>query len=199
MVRVDRRPPRDFAALDRLAQTRAEITELIAPELAYPDAEDSDLYDMPVQPPGQARRYASAAYRAADAAARRQAEREAVAAWAADVEPPPRTRRSSQRTAAEAGPRARSFGGPIWGPLLRNGASIWWRHHPAHAAFQVADSALSHVASRKPYLMLGLAAGAGALVMLIRPWRLVSITGLLLAAFKMTDLRSLFGSFRRGG
>lgn len=85
-----------------------------------------------------------------------------------------------------------------WRPVLRRGLSIWWRHHPAHAAFEVADSLLSHVARRKPWQLLGISAGVGALAMLTRPWRLISVTGVALAALRMTDVRGLFGSLRDG-
>ncbi len=194
MVRGER-TPRDFPALDRLAQTRAEITELIAPELAYGSSADS--YDS------HARSAAAASVTApprgsANSAAWSQAEREAVAAWADDAATmPPRPRGVPNRAKVQAGKRG--FGDSIWGTLLRQGAAVWWRNHPAHTAFAVADSALSHVAGRKPYLTLGLAAAIGALLMWIRPWRLVSITGLVFAALKMTDLRAMFGSIRRGG
>ncbi len=214
------RPPQPgpgFSALDRLAQTRAEITGLIAPELLYAD-EDVAMDHSSATPPGSgaadaysgrrraaqfARVQTEQAARASDAE-RLRVQREAVADWADDRVQPmrsdpdavPRGGARAARTSRTA--KGRPSTGPAWMPLLRHGASIWWRHHPAHAAFEVADSALSHVAVRKPYLMLGVAAGAGALVMLIRPWRLVSITGLLFAALKMSDLRSAFGSVLRG-
>lgn len=190
MIRSER-TPRDFPALDRLAQTRAEITDLIAPELAYGSSEDP--YDSAAGPATTGPLPSGRAH----AAAWSQAEREAVAAWADDAPAPPRPRRATNRTKSQAGKGG--FGDSIWATLLRQGASIWWRNHPAHAAFAVADSALSHVAGRKPYVTLGLAAGIGALLMWIRPWRLVSITGLVFAVLKMTDLRALFGSIRRGG
>lgn len=190
--------PRDFPALERLAQTRAEIIDLIAPELAYGDVEDA--YG-PSPRPTSSEAFTAASRGAPGAATWSSAEREAVAAWADDTMPPTRARRAADRTTTAAAGAAgwRGFGGPVWGPMLRQGASIWWRHHPAHAAFSVADSALSLIAGRKPYLMLGVAAGFGALLMWIRPWRLVSITGLIFAALKMSDLRAVFGSIRRGG
>ena len=204
-------PPREFSALDRLAQTRAEITDLIAPELAYPSASDAyapdDPYDplVPPIPPTASAHTSAQAHPAMHRAAHGQADRDAAAAWVDDRLPPsPRAQRAA---AARAAARAGTAGvrqpaaapGSIWRQLLRHGASVWWQRHPAYAAMSVAGSALSHVVIRKPYMTLGFAAGVGALVVLIRPWRLVSITGLVIAALKMSDLRGLFGSIRRGG
>ena len=207
-------PGSAFSALDRLAQTRAEITGLIAPELALADEDAAtDRSGGPPRGSGaasafaarqQAAQFTRAQSEQEERAERMRMQREAVADWADDRVPlersaPNAVPRGAARTARTArAAAARPTTGLAWMPLLKHGASIWWRHHPAHAAFEVADSALSHVAARKPYLMLGAAAGAGALVMLIRPWRLVSITGLLFAALKMSDLRSAFGSVLRG-
>jgi len=60
----------------------------------------------------------------------------------------------------------------------------WWRHHPAHAALEVARPFFDRYAARRPVQVLGIAVAIGAAVVLIRPWRLVSIGGLLLAAVK---------------
>ena len=163
------------SARQRLAQTRAEIQDLILPP-------------EPTPSPAAARRAALAEMQS----------RERTEVAADDV------RRGARRRLAAIdaetahirarGPRAATAFG--WQSVLRHGASVWWRHHPAHAALEVADSMLAHVARRKPWQMVAVAAGVGALVMVVRPWRLVSVTGLAFAALKMTDVRSLFGSLR---
>ena len=79
----------------------------------------------------------------------------------------------------------------VWKTLKRS-ALTWWRHHPAHLALDVATGVakpvLSKYADEKPIQLLGIAAVLGAAVVLVRPWRLISMTGLLLAAVKSPGL-----------
>jgi hypothetical protein len=74
--------------------------------------------------------------------------------------------------------------------LIRT-AQVWWWHHPAKLALEIAQPALTQYAEKKPYQMLGLAAAAGAAAVLVRPWRLVSVTGLLLATVKSSGLANM--------
>ena len=60
----------------------------------------------------------------------------------------------------------------------------WWRHHPAHAVLDVGRPVFDRYAARRPFQVLGIALALGASAVLFRPWRLISIGGLLLAAFK---------------
>lgn len=71
----------------------------------------------------------------------------------------------------------------LWRALRRTTA-IWWRSHPAHLAVQVAQPALGQYARTHPLTLLGVAAALGAVVVLAKPWRLIPVTGLLVAAFK---------------
>ena len=68
--------------------------------------------------------------------------------------------------------------------LLGHMAQRWWRHHPVHLALDIARPALDHYAAKKPYQLIAIAAGLGALTVITRPWRAVSATGLALAAIK---------------
>ena len=83
----------------------------------------------------------------------------------------------------------------IW-KTLRRTALTWWQHHPAHLAIDVAAGVakpvLSKYAEEKPIQLLGMAAALGAAVILVRPWRLMSLTGLLLATVKSSDLTPAF-------
>ena len=72
--------------------------------------------------------------------------------------------------------------------LLGHMAQRWWRHHPVHLALDIARPALDHYAAKKPYQLIAIAAGLGALTVITRPWRAVSATGLALAAFKSIKL-----------
>lgn len=84
---------------------------------------------------------------------------------------------------AASGPQRPGSVGRLWRALRRT-AAIWWRSHPAHLAVQVAQPALGLYARTHPLTLLGVAAALGAVVVLARPWRLIPVTGLLVAAFK---------------
>lgn len=75
---------------------------------------------------------------------------------------------------------------------IQRAVRVWWHHHPAQLALDVAKPVLGRYAEEKPYQLLGIAAVTGAAVVLIRPWRLVSITGLALAALKSSHASELF-------
>lgn len=75
------------------------------------------------------------------------------------------------------------------------GLAGWWQHHPLHAALHIARPYLGDYARNKPLQLIGLAAGLGALAVMTKPWRLVSITGLAALAVKSTDLPSTVLAF----
>lgn len=64
----------------------------------------------------------------------------------------------------------------------------WWQHHPVQMAVDIGRPFLNNYARDKPLHLIGIAAGVGAAAVLIKPWRLVSITGLAVAALKSTKL-----------
>lgn len=93
---------------------------------------------------------------------------------------------SPYREAAEqAGPRSG------WWPTIRHAARVWWRYHPARAAADLAHPALQSYARAHPARLIGIAAVAGAAIVIARPWRLVSLTGLLVAALRPTELSAV--------
>ncbi|MES2400636.1 MAG: hypothetical protein V4573_11675 [Pseudomonadota bacterium] len=89
-------------------------------------------------------------------------------------------------------------GGGAWAKIKRT-AGVWWQHHPAHLALDLAKPALSRYAEEKPLQLLGIAAGIGAAAVVIRPWRLISVTGLLFAALKASDAPVLLMSILSSG
>lgn len=90
-------------------------------------------------------------------------------------------------------------GGPAgWLRHARRVASSWWRHHPASMGLELVTPALSAYAARKPVQYLAIAAAAGAVVMLVRPWRLISVTGLIVAIVKSSQLSSVVMSAMAG-
>jgi len=107
--------------------------------------------------------------------------------------PHERREESEPSRSAGAASRARDRTGG-WFAGIRHVLSTWWRHHPAHMGLELATPMLSTYARRKPLQYLGIAAAVGAAVMILRPWRLVSATGLLVALFKSSQLSGVIAS-----
>lgn len=83
------------------------------------------------------------------------------------------------------------MGSDRWFGGLGHAVRAWWRHHPAHMALELATPALSGYARRKPVQFLGIAAAAGAVILIARPWKLISATGLLMAVLKSSQVSGL--------
>lgn len=85
--------------------------------------------------------------------------------------------------------------GPMgWLGRAQRAVAAWWRYHPAHMAADIATPVLASYARRKPAQMLGIAAVAGAVLMFARPWRLMSVSALILAVVKSSHLPGLLMS-----
>lgn len=78
-----------------------------------------------------------------------------------------------------------------WGAVARNVARRWWRRHPANAVAQVARPLLERYAREEPAKLVAAAAATGALLVLVKPWRLLSITAILAAVVKTSDVADL--------
>ncbi len=85
----------------------------------------------------------------------------------------------------------RRHGAAGWWDSARDHVDGWWRYHPAHMAVDLARPALAAYARRKPLQYLGIAAGAGAVLFLLRPWKLISVTGVLVALLKSPQMAAL--------
>ncbi len=81
-------------------------------------------------------------------------------------------------------------GGARWRGL-RDAIRRHWQGPQAPLLVRLATPLLAHWGRRHPLALLGIAAAAGVLLVLARPWRLVSVTGLLVAALKSPHLASL--------
>ena len=81
-----------------------------------------------------------------------------------------------------------------WLDRLKRGAGSWWRRQPARAVLELARPALSGYAARNPARFLGIAAAAGAVFVAARLWRLIPVTGLLMALVKSSGLAALLAS-----
>jgi hypothetical protein len=84
----------------------------------------------------------------------------------------------------------RATGGGWW-DILRSASLAWWQHHPAHTAAEVAAPVVKAYARERPIQILGIAAGAGAAVMLLRPWRRAWFNRALSGALGSTDFSGI--------
>lgn len=75
-----------------------------------------------------------------------------------------------------------------WLPLGRRVAERWWRRHPANAVLQLARPALERRAREQPAQLMLAAAATGAVLVVARPWRLLSATALLAMVLKTSDV-----------
>lgn len=84
-------------------------------------------------------------------------------------------------------------GSSAYGPLqiVQRALRAWWQHHPANIALDVARPVVAEYAREHPVRLLGAAAGIGAAAVLLKPWRLVSLGGVLLATMKSSDLSGI--------
>ena len=78
-----------------------------------------------------------------------------------------------------------------WAAVAGNVVRRWWRRHPANAAGQLALPLLERYAREEPAKLVAAAAATGALVVLVKPWRLLSITAVLAAVLKTSDVADL--------
>lgn len=85
-----------------------------------------------------------------------------------------------------------------WG-LIKQVAGSWWRGHPAHLALDIAKPLLQTYAEQKPLKLLGISAGLGAAAVLLRPWRLISLTGLAATLLKSTEMSGVVHSLLSAG
>ncbi|MGI4778899.1 MAG: hypothetical protein ACRYGA_12390 [Janthinobacterium lividum] len=75
--------------------------------------------------------------------------------------------------------------------VARNIGERWWRRHPANAVVQLGRPILARYAKKQPVKLMAYAAGTGALLMILRPWRLLSVTALAAAVFKTSDIADM--------
>lgn len=87
--------------------------------------------------------------------------------------------------------RAQGAGRFAWSSVARNVVRRWWRRHPANAVGQLARPLLDRYAREEPAKLVAAAAATGALVVLIKPWRLLSITAVLAAVLKTSDVADM--------
>lgn len=82
-------------------------------------------------------------------------------------------------------------GGGGWFGHMRHAVRTWWRYHPAQMAVELATPLMRGYARRRPVQLLAISAGIGAALTLARPWRLISVTTLVVALLKSSQLSHL--------
>lgn len=113
---------------------------------------------------------------------------------------------ASQRDDAEASGPLLSMATPsrvldrfAWTSMARKVATRWWRRHPANAAGQLARPLLERYAKQQPVKLVATAAVAGALIVLLRPWRLLSVTAVVAAVMKSSDVADMVTTLMHKG
>lgn len=83
--------------------------------------------------------------------------------------------------------------------LVKQTASSWWHGHPASLALDFARPRMQRFAQEQPLKLLAISAGMGAAAVLLRPWRLISLTGLVFAVLKSSEVTGLASSLLASG
>lgn len=78
-----------------------------------------------------------------------------------------------------------------WLGLVETGMSSWWHGHPARAGALLLGSATEDYTRRKPLQAVSVAAIAGAVIVLLKPWRMVSTTAVALSLFRSSNFTGM--------
>ena len=106
-------------------------------------------------------------------------------------------RRRNCRSASTAAKAPRIQAAPAcwsnfeWAKVARKVVERWWRRHPANAATQLARPFLDRYAKEQPGKLVAIAASTGALIVLAKPWRLLSVTAVVAAVLKSSDVADM--------
>lgn len=84
--------------------------------------------------------------------------------------------------------RPAGLSGNVWFSMGRSVVQRWWQRHPAQAVGQLARPLLESYARKQPAKLMAIAAATGAVVVLVKPWRLLSVTAVLAAVLKTSDV-----------
>ncbi|MGJ7582632.1 hypothetical protein ACSFA3_20845 [Variovorax sp. RHLX14] len=66
----------------------------------------------------------------------------------------------------------------LWMVLSKKTIGDWWSKRPLNLALQIVQPALRLYARKNPAVIIAVGAGTGALIYLLRPWRLLSLSSL---------------------
>jgi hypothetical protein len=82
---------------------------------------------------------------------------------------------------------------------VKRAVKDFWRHHPARLGLEVATPLLARYAAKNPAAYVSIAALSGAVFVAARPWRLLSVTGVLVALAKSPQLAGAVMAAMSGG
>lgn len=102
---------------------------------------------------------------------------------------------AERRPRAAQEERVGGLAGNVWFSMGRSVAQRWWQRHPAHAMGQLARPLLQSYAREQPVKLMAVAASIGAVAVLIKPWRLLSVTAVLAAVMKTSDVADVVNTF----
>lgn len=74
--------------------------------------------------------------------------------------------------------------------LAKHALEVWWHRQPASMAVELSRPLLNEYARAHPFKLLGISAGVGAALIVLRSWRIISAGALLGAALKSSGLPS---------
>ena len=92
---------------------------------------------------------------------------------------------------ADDGPAKRRKNRPRrggWIGGVMSGAKAWWEQHPAQMALEIVSPVLGKTMRKHPFQVLAASTAVGALLVVTRPWRLISLTTLVVAFVKSSQL-----------
>lgn len=76
----------------------------------------------------------------------------------------------------------------------RNAVIIWWQRHPASAVLELARPLLRDYAGSHPFKLLGVSALIGSAVVMVRPWRMMSVGSWMVAVVKSSGMTTALAS-----
>jgi len=94
-------------------------------------------------------------------------------------------------------PAPASARGFPWRMVVQDTARRWWRRHPANAAGVLIRPMLERHARAHPAQLVVTAAAVGAIVVLAKPWRLLSVTAVAAALLKSSDVADVVTTLMR--
>jgi len=82
----------------------------------------------------------------------------------------------------------------------RAGRSVvgrWWLRHPLNSALQLGQPLLERYAQRHPGKLVAYGAGAGALLWILKPWKLLSAATLVTVILRSSDISGMISGVVR--
>lgn len=72
--------------------------------------------------------------------------------------------------------------------IITHTIKVWWNRHPVNAVLELTRPLMSDYARAHPLKLLSIAMGVGVAIVLIKPWRMVSLGAVAVAAVKSSGI-----------